>query len=140
MLNDILRFGGIGVFSSFLLFWVPFMASLLWTFGVHMAGQKEDKFVSYLGVSSLCTFIAILQLAFFGWLLSLMLRGGNIEDPRFIFFIFSFTFFTLQSFLSILFGQLIWKGTFLQSFLTWLFLLIIFFIGNLILWINMFSY
>ena len=123
----------IGNLPVILLFWVPFMASLLWTFGVHFAGQKEDRFVSYLGVSSLCIFTAMLYWGFAAWIITEVMMASDLRDPTALMFVFGFLFFVLQSFLSILFGKLIWKGTWLQSFLTWLFLLVIFFIGNLIL-------
>tara|TARA_B100001750_G_C15355678_1_gene519532 strand:- start:145 stop:558 length:414 start_codon:yes stop_codon:yes gene_type:complete len=122
-----------------LFLWAPFQAALLWTFGVHMAKQKEERYVSYLGVSCLCAFIAVLYCSFMGWISMEILRDSS-DDPRGMIFGFTFVFFILQSFFSILFGHLIWKGTWLQSFLTWLFLLIVFFVINLILWINMFSY
>ena len=127
---------GAGAYS-FLIFagLSPFIAGLLWTFGVHMAGQKEDKFISYFGVACIC----VLPAAVFLSLTGLILSGVN-SDPRALIFMFSFMFFLLQSFLSILFGKLIWKSTWGQSFMTWLILLVLWFIILLIFWIVMFSY
>tara|TARA_Y100000768_G_scaffold273025_1_gene208971 strand:+ start:289 stop:729 length:441 start_codon:yes stop_codon:yes gene_type:complete len=122
---------------SFLIFasLSPFMAGLLWTFGVHMAGQKEKNYVSYFGVACLC----VLPASIFLGLSGLILSQVN-SDPRILIFMLSLLFFCLQSFLSILFGKLIWKATWTQSFKTWMFLLILWFFVFLIFWIVMFSY
>ena len=127
---------GIGVYS-FLIFasLSPFIAGLLWAFGVHMAGQKEKNFLSYFGVACLCVLPASIFLGLAGLILS---QVNN--DPRALIFLFSLMFFVMQSFFSILFGKLIWKGTWTQSFVTWLILLILWFIVFLICWIVMFSY
>ena len=127
---------GIGVYS-FLIFasLSPFIAGLLWTFGVHMTGQKEDRFINYFGVACLCVLPASVFLTLTG--LILVQVNGN---PKGLIFMFSLMFFLSQSFLSILFGKLIWKSTWGQSAFTWMVLLILWFIMLLILWIIMFSY
>ena len=117
---------------------IPFLAGLLWTFGVHMAGQREERFVSYFGVTCLCTLTSLIYLTLMGVIMS----SGRINidgDPRGFVFMLSFIFFVLQSFLSVLFGKLVWRSSWTQSLLTWLIPLILFFIVNLVFWVEMFS-
>ena len=139
-------YGGAGLFEAAIGFnfmmigmlFIPFLAGLLWTFGVHMAGQREERFVSYFGVTCLCTLTSLLYLVFIG----IVMSGGSVDtsgDPRGLIFMLTFIFFVLQSFLSILFGKLVWRSSWTQSLLTWLIPLILFFIVNLVFWVEMFS-
>ena len=126
--------GIVGGSFVFMIIGSPFLASLLWTFGVHFARQEEDKYVSYLGVASLCTLTWFVLVMLCVWIVMESMPG----DPRGLIFGLSFLVLILQSFLSILFGKLIWKGTWGQSCLTWMNLLILFLIAHVVFWVNLF--
>jgi len=133
MIEQHLAISLMGIFLS-PVFLSLFIASLLWTFGTNMAGQKEDRFISYLGVVSLCYLTAGIYIGSSAVIMS----KNDLSNPELIIFILSFIFHILQSFLSILFGKLIWKSSWFQSFITWLIPLILFFICMIIFWVYIF--
>ena len=136
--SGLMALGGLGIGVSYFLIFAllsPFIAGLLWTFGVHMAKIKEKNYISYYGVACLCVLPASIFLA-----ISTGLIVQVNSDPRILIFMISVVFFLLQSFLSILFAKLILKATWGQSIVTWLTWLVLWFFILVVFWVVMFSY
>ena len=136
--SGLMALGSIGIGGFYFLIFAllsPFIAGLLWTFGVHMAKIKEKNYISYYGVACLCVLPASIFLA-----ISTSVIDQVNSDPRVLIFFTSLVFFFWQSFLSILFAKLILKATWGQSIVAWLTLLVLWFFILVVFWVVMFSY
>ena len=98
------------------LFIIIFVASLLWTFGVHFVKLEEDRFLSYLGVASLSVVFYVIYWSFFqvvfnltGWLAPI-----SVQAILLIFYA------PLQIFLNLLFGKIVWKTSWEKSSSVWI--------------------
>ena len=126
--------GGIlgGLLHFEVLFITIFVASLLWTFGVHFIKLEEERFLSYLGVSSLAVMSSLVYWFIFGglsYLLSYQLGhlGSNI-----LVCILLLIYGPLQIFLNLLFGKIIWKTSWKKSSSVWLVINILLGLGVLV--------
>jgi len=116
----------------------PFLAGLLWVFGVHLTGQKDDKYTSYFGVACLCALSTTIYLGIF----SAVMSEVHIykSSTKFLVFLFTLIYFILQSLISVFYGKWVWQVTWFESFKTWFVLLILFFISMIVCWVQIFSY
>ena len=109
-----------GLLNFKVLFVTIFVASLLWTFGVHFVKLREDRFLSYLGVSSLAVLSSLVFWFIFGGLLLLFRRELGPNGSNAFHSILLLLYCGLQIFLNILFGKLVWNTSWRKSSLVWL--------------------
>ena len=118
-----------GLLSFKVLFVTIFIASLLWTFGVHFVKLREDRFLSYLGVSSLAVLSSLVYWFIFGGIAYLLRHELGRSGETVLFSILLLLYCGLQIFLNILFGKLVWNTSWRKSFLVWLIPTILFSLG-----------
>ena len=110
------------------IFIIIFVASVLWTFGVHFVKLEETRFLSYLGVSSLSASFALIYWFFFKMIFLFL---GYHSAPA-VYFVLLVFYAPLQFFLNILLGKIVWKTDWKKSSLVWLFLNILLALGILV--------
>tara|TARA_Y100001970_G_C14196499_1_gene838424 strand:- start:1495 stop:1917 length:423 start_codon:yes stop_codon:yes gene_type:complete len=122
-------FGGLLDFE--VLFLTIFVASLLWTFGVHFVKLEEERFLSYLGVSSLAAMSSLVYWFIFGGLLAFLSRE-SISIAIILYIVSLLLYVPLQIFLNLLFGKIVWKTDWKKSSLVWLVINILLGLGVLV--------
>ena len=117
------------MYNQGLLFIPIFVASLLWTFGVHFVKLKEERFLSYLGVASMAATFSLVYWFVFGGLLNLLSHELGSTGSNILQGIFLFLYAPLQILLNLLFGKIVWETTWKKSSSVWIVVNILFGLG-----------